>query len=346
MKAKSILAALLLMMAGLQTAAAQGFRVYKSDGTVAQFSFRTDSIVFYDGIGTDADFGPFTPVNQCIVGTWYKPGGETVTFLEDGTTDYLAGATYEFLPYQGTIIVNDASGMPMSILKVHKVTSEMLVVSTLGSETFGVWSKTQPGPTPDPGSHEWVDLGLPSGTKWATCNVGASSPEEYGDYFAWGETEPKSTYNWSTYKWCNGSYNTMTKYCTDSYYGYNGFTDGKTELDSEDDAAAVNWGGSWRMPTFTQIEELFNNCSRQWTTLNGVNGTLVTGPNGNTIFLPAAGRRWDGDLSDAGSYGTYWSSSLHPYYDDTACYLYFNSGNWYWYSGRRYYGRSVRPVCP
>ena len=144
MKAKSILAALLLMVAGLQTAWAQGFRVYKSDGTIMQFSLRTDSIVFYDGIGTDVDFGPFTPVNQCIVGTWYKSKSESVTFREDGTTDYMAGATYEFMPYQGTIVVNNASGVPMNILKVHKLTDEMLVLSTLGSSTFDVLTRTQP----------------------------------------------------------------------------------------------------------------------------------------------------------------------------------------------------------
>ena len=194
--------------------------------------------------------------------------------------------------------------------------------------------------------HEYVDLGLPSGTKWATCNVGASSPEDYGDYFAWGETEAKGTYNWSTYKFCKGSYNTITKYCTESSYGYNGFTDGKTELEAADDAATVNWGGSWRMPTFTQIEELFNNCTREWTTLNGVNGSLLTGPNGNTIFLPAAGYRWNDDLCDAGSLGNYWSSSLSPYDGDIAYYLYFNSGYWDWDINYRNYGFSVRPVCP
>ncbi len=144
MKAKTILSALLLLVAGIQTTAAQGFRIYKSDGSIMQFSLRTDSIVFYDGIGSDQDFGPFTPVNQCIVGTWYKSKTETVTFNEDGTTDYIDGTTYEFMPYQGTIIINNASGMPMNILKVHKATNEMLVVSTLGSETFSVWSATQP----------------------------------------------------------------------------------------------------------------------------------------------------------------------------------------------------------
>ena len=142
MKKLSVLAALLLMVVGLQTAWGQGFRVYKSDGTFAQYSLRTDSIVFYDNLGTDVDFGPFTPVNQCIAGTWYKSHSETVTFNEDGTTDYVDGATYEFMPYQGTIVINNASGMPVSILKVHKLTSEMLVMSTLGDNEFSVWYST------------------------------------------------------------------------------------------------------------------------------------------------------------------------------------------------------------
>ena len=144
MKAKKILSALLLVVAGIQTAAAQGFRVYKSDGTVAQFSFRTDSIVFYDGIGTDVDFGPFTPVNQCIAGTWYKSKSETITFSEDGTTDYIAGATYEFLPYQGTLIINNAEGKLTKLLRVPKVTKDYMVLSEWGGETFAVLTATQP----------------------------------------------------------------------------------------------------------------------------------------------------------------------------------------------------------
>jgi len=144
MKKSSIVAALLILVAGLQTAWGQGFRVYKSDGTIMQFSLRTDSIVFYDGIGSDVDFGPFTPVNQCIAGTWNKTKSESVTFCEDGTTDYMAGATYEFMPYQGTIVVNNASGVPTNILKVHKLTDEMLVLSTLGSSTFDVLTRTRP----------------------------------------------------------------------------------------------------------------------------------------------------------------------------------------------------------
>lgn len=139
-----MIAALLLMIAGLQRADAQGFRVYKSDGTVAQFSLRTDSIVFYDGIGDDVDFGPFTPVNQMIVGKWYKNHRESVTFREDGTTDYMPGSTYQFLPYQGEVLIYNSSKQLKRILHVHNVTEEELVVSTLGSTGFNVWSVTQP----------------------------------------------------------------------------------------------------------------------------------------------------------------------------------------------------------
>ena len=195
--------------------------------------------------------------------------------------------------------------------------------------------------------HEYVDLGLPSGTKWATCNVGANSPEEYGDYFAWGETKPKSTYDWSTYKWCNGSSKTMTKYCTRSDYGYNGFTDNLTELQPEDDAATANWGSGWQMPSLAQIQELKNSSytTSEWTQLNGVYGRKVTSKsNGNSIFLPAAGYRWYGELEFAGSRGEYWSSSLIPDEVSRACYLYFNSDGWDWNIYYRSHGQSVRAV--
>ena len=200
-------------------------------------------------------------------------------------------------------------------------------------------------PDPNTGNHEYVDLGL--SVKWATCNVGASKPEEYGDYFAWGETEPKSTYNWSTYKWCNGSETTLTKYCTDDSYGT---VDNKTQLELRDDAAHVNWGGSWRMPTRAEQDELHNNCTWTWTTQNGVYGYKVTskksGYTNKSIFLPAAGYRYDSSLYSAGSYGCYWSSSLYTDGPYRACDLSFYSSYMDWhYHDYRYYGFSVRPVC-
>ncbi|MBR4830072.1 MAG: hypothetical protein IKZ92_09785 [Muribaculaceae bacterium] len=199
---------------------------------------------------------------------------------------------------------------------------------------------------------DWVDLGLPSGTIWATRNVGASSPEEYGDYFAWGETAPKSYYDWNTYKWYHEYYDAnghlhdgYTKYCTDSSFGLDGFVDNKTELDPSDDAACAHYPGG-RMPSYDQIVELCNSCSWQWTQRNGVYGQLVTGPNGNTMFLPAAGGRWSDSLVDAGSYGYYWSRTLYSSSPYRAYYLYFTSGYWYDWSSRysRYFGYAVRAV--
>jgi len=191
--------------------------------------------------------------------------------------------------------------------------------------------------------HNWVDLGL--SVKWATCNVGATTPEGYGNYYAWGETKPKSTYGWSTYKYCNGDRYSMTKYCTNSEYG---IVDNKTVLELSDDAAHVNWGGSWRMPKKAEQEELMDtdNCTWEWTTQNEVNGYKVTSKkNGNSIFLPAAGYRFDSNLYYAGSNGYYWSRSLDASSSSDACYLDFGSSVVGWSNGSRCYGLSVRAVC-
>jgi len=197
----------------------------------------------------------------------------------------------------------------------------------------------------EPDEHEWVDLGLPSGTLWATCNLGANSPEEYGDYFAWGETSTKAMYNWSNYKYCNGSSNTMTKYCTISSYGS---VDNKTELEAEDDAATVNLGDGWQMPSNAQIIELYdsNNTTTSWTTQNGVNGRLITSlKNGKTLFLPAAGNWDDTGLVNVGSNGDYLSRSLSTRYSKSAYSLTFDSNGIEWnYRSDRYIGRVVRPV--
>ena len=421
---------LLLLFVGLQTTWAQAFRVYQSDGTLFQFSLKTDSIVFDNGLSGDEVFGPFTPVNFCIAKTWYKSKTETVTFNADGTTDYMEGATYEFMPYQGNIIIYNASNVPMSILKVYKLTSEAMIVGKPGSDDISVWSidkpvylvmyiqlsetsitlgsdKTHrlsatvlPADADNPAvvwessnadvvtvdetgkvvavaagtctitcsatdgsgvkakchvtvlndnsgtldGYEYVDLGLPSGTLWATCNVGANSPEEYGDYYAWGETKPKSDYSWSTYKYCKGTDDTMTKYCTNSSYGT---VDNKTELEPSDDAATVNWGSEWQMPSYKQCRELINSSytTTTWTTLNGKYGRKITSKsNGNSIFLPAAGYRNGTFLYDAGSHCYYWSRSLSTGYSDYAYELLFGSTFIDTDGNLRRYGQSVRPV--
>ena len=212
---------------------------------------------------------------------------------------------------------------------------------TVGKGAAYIWKSTNPLLNlPLDNAHKYVDLGL--SVKWATCNVGAESPEDYGDYFAWGETQPKSTYNWSTYKWCNGSSSTLTKYNTSSSYGT---VDNKTVLEAADDAATANWGGAWRMPTKAEQDELREQCTWTWTTQNDVKGYKVTSKsNGNSIFLPAAGYRDVGSRDYVGSFGYYWSSTLVTDNPNDAYYLYFNSGNVDWYINYRYFGLSVRPV--
>ena len=188
--------------------------------------------------------------------------------------------------------------------------------------------------------YEYVDLGL--SVKWATMNVGAEIPEDYGDYFAWGETAPKEVYDRSTYKWCNGSKNTLTKYNTISSYGT---VDNKTQLELSDDAASVNWGGSWRIPTNTEMTELREQCTWTWITQNGVNGYKVTSKsNGNSIFLPAAGYYYDNSSNRTRSYGYYWSSLLSMGNPDNAWFVYYDTDNKYGEDGNRYYGRSIRAV--
>lgn len=189
--------------------------------------------------------------------------------------------------------------------------------------------------------HEYVDLGLPSGTLWATCNVGASKPEDYGDYYAWGEVQTKSTYDWATYKYAKGSDSTITKYCFASYLGYNGYIDKLRILQDTDDAATVNWGSGWYTPTFQQWTELLENTTNQWVSQDGVTGMLFTARRGKTLFLPASGYYSD-DVYYMGGYGFYWSKSLSS--STGASGLYFISSDCHIGGGFRCGGHSVRPV--
>ena len=183
--------------------------------------------------------------------------------------------------------------------------------------------------------HEYVDLGLPSGLKWATCNVGADKPEDYGNYYAWGETRVKSTYTIS---------NILTHGLNISQLQSQGIIDGDYNLNPQHDIARVNWGSTWRMPTKDELEELKKKCTWKWIVQNGVSGYKVTGPNDNYIFLPTAGDRDGSWLYRARKDGGYWSSSPYGSNSNYAYYLYFNSGDQYVYWDYRYYGRSVRPV--
>ena len=190
--------------------------------------------------------------------------------------------------------------------------------------------------------HAYVDLGL--SVKWATMNVGASKAEDYGDYFAWGEIAPKEEYSWSTYTYCNGSSSSLTKYNNNSSFGV---VDNKTQLELSDDAARANWGGKWRMPTDAELTELREQCTWTWTTENGINGYEVTSRiNGKSIFLPAAGKLIGSSINNAGNIGSYFSSSFSTGRSGCAWGMSFDFSNVNKSSGYRYYGQSVRPVCP
>lgn len=239
--------------------------------------------------------------------TNHSAGSFTVTL-----TGLLASTTYYYQAYalsDGTVVKGD----------VKSFTTAESGTSGGGSGTGSgtVYNEVVSG---NEGGHNYVDLGLQSGLRWATCNLGAANPEDFGDYYAWGETSPY-----------NGS-------CI--------YNDNPTTLPSDRDAASVNWDGGWRMPTETEMNELINNCTWQWITHNGVNGYCVTGPNNNSIFLPAAGHRsgYDSYLN-VGSNGSYWSGSLYTSSSGYAYYLNFSSNSYRMNNYDRSYGRSVRPVC-
>ena len=183
--------------------------------------------------------------------------------------------------------------------------------------------------------YEYVDLGLPSGLKWATCNVGASSPEQAGRYFAWGETKGYTgeQVNYGRHYFDSESYKAASI---------------SADLILEQDAAHVNLGGNWRMPTKDECQELIDNCNTMWT--DDYNGTVVAGQvftskvNGNSVFFPAAGNCADSSVNDVGSCGHYWSASW--YNSSTGCHLYLDSDlPWLYERFERYYGQSIRAVC-
>lgn len=238
-------------------------------------------------------------------------------YMTNGDSSLQDGKTIEFdflvLPTTNTHVMrvelpNSSPVLSTSLPERRYVAGEQynitLTINHLGELTAGewtivpwqtstksglnVWKDDQTGeeevtPTPTPEEHEYVDLGLPSGTLWATCNVGASKPEEIGGRYAWGEIEEKSEYTWATYKWCEGTEYSQTKYCSDSRYG---IVDNLKQLELSDDVAHVKWGGNWRIPTDVEVKELISYCKFAVSTINESTGYMVSGPNGKTIFLP------------------------------------------------------------
>lgn len=222
---------------------------------------------------------------------------------------------------------------------MKKIIYSLVLLVTTGMECY---SQTVSG---NIHNHDYVDLGLPSGTKWATCNLGASKPIEYGDYFAWGETQPKDEYTWENYKWGKDEGQFMTKYCTKDSEGK---VDNKTVLENFDDAAVANWGNDWRMPTSKEQQELLDGCVWEWT--NNYDGTGVAGrvgyskTNSNIIFLPAAGSINHTENSSLGTEGFYWSSTLFKHTMNGSYFLCFANYFIDWRGNKRFNGRSVRAV--
>ncbi len=261
--------------------------------------------------------------------------------FDDGTNRFgcaLEMMDFDSMEYSVAAIAWLREGVDSLMAFVHSPVVTMTI-------SGGAIIEEEPSYSPPTGykdGYGYVDLGLPSGLLWAYSNVGANTPEGYGDYFAWGETEAKEIYELTTYRYFNES--GLTKYCNVESYGQDGYTDTLTTLESTDDAATVNWGSSWRMPIQDEMQELIDNCDTIWTEQNGVNGLLFIGPNGNSVFLPSASRRLDSGLA-GGAGGYYWSSSLDTFYPVYAWLLFFVSVNYYMYYCSRSYGLTVRPVC-
>lgn len=288
--------------------------------------------------------------------------GTAITGYEDGSMMSFSG-------------ILDASAVGNAVdyqFSIDDLTSSILYTRDAGTKTLSVSKYIGIGAINNTSvwqANEYVNLGLPSGVRWAKCNVGAPTESGYGDYFAWGDVEPyyetgyaqenpqthwkdgKEGYSASTYKWGDGTGNALTKYNTNSYFGN---IDDKTILDAEDDVAHCQFGGIWRMPTMEDMDELFNNSTLTWTSIDNINGCLVTsnieGYTERSIFLPAAGCRTNTNLYNVSEYCLYWSSSLREAYPEYACDI---SIRWHYgdkalykaqYQIYRHLGRSVRPV--
>lgn len=211
--------------------------------------------------------------------------------------------------------------------------------TTTTKQTKKQTQKTKPL-TGEINGHEWVDLGLPSGTKWATCNVGADAPEEWGDYFAWGETTTKRWYGTTTSLTYNKSSSTLKS---------EGIINDKGELEKSHDAASINWGNPWRMPSENEFREIYDNCEWEWTEINGHKGHLINGSNGNSIFLPIADIRYlEGSFDSKRELCLYWSVSFSDDESNDRYAIGFDTNKPYYDKGIHLMGRdlggTIRPV--
>ncbi len=327
---KHLVFSFVALCASMFAMAQSNFYVYKTDGSAVAYAV------------ADVDSISFTkPDTQYAVALGTFENGSVSADKETATEGEPVTLTIE--PKAGfeldklTVEYAEGQSITPTLVAENKYTFTMPASAVTVNATFKALPDTK----------EYVDLGLPSGLLWATCNVGAYAPQNNGNYYAWGETETKTNYSWDTYKYGSAD-NALTKYCSSSDYGEDGFTDDLTTLEASDDVAAKNWGDNWRMPTDAEWTELREKCTWTWT--SNYNGTGVAGyevkskTNDNSIFLPAAGYRCSDGLGGAGSYGCYWSSSLRTDGPGDAWYVGFDSGLVDRYYDYRCCGQSVRPV--
>lgn len=334
MKVKGIICALLLMAAGLQSASAQEAMKVYSGGIVTVYRIENvEQVAFVKLVGEIQLSQTSAEIEK----------GETLqltaTVLPEDADE--KEVTWESTNSMAAKV--DANGL---VTGTGRGNARIICRAADGSEVQAE-CQVKVNAVIVPGNHEYVDLGLPNGTLWATTNLGADNPEEYGFYYAWGETEPKDDYSWATYKWMTEGmteWDGINKYTFDDsqtnavwYDESETFIgDGLTELLPEDDAATVNWGSQWQMPSMAQFQELIDNTTQEYKEINGVWGYLHTGTNGNSIFLPNAGR-YDGTSISAGSY--YWTRETKDCSDYGGSYC--DSSVTY---NSRLYGYPIRPV--
>ena len=321
------LSALVLLLSCTAAFSQRIMKVEKTDGTIVDYPVKDVKRVFFEG----------EELANLVISTKtisLKVGETSTVVITEGSNNYAIVSNKTSVAtavLNGSTITINAIAAGTAIITVTDTQSEQtatIEVTVTTSDTPIAYTSC-----PDENHPHMIDLGI--GTLWSCCNVGASAPEQYGNYYAWGETQPKSVYNWDTYQYYNGSLS-----YPDCYVNIGSDISG-----TQYDAARANWGAPWRMPTLAEIQTLLNRCTSVWTIVNGVYGRKFTGPNGGTIFLPAAGYRWADELGRAGSYGNYWSSALLESYPFNAFGLYFDSGGAYWSSDYyRGYGLSVRPV--
>ena len=258
-------------------------------------------------------------------------GDETDFWIYSGSGSYSVTSSNTNV---ATATIND---IYLHVTAVGTGTSIITVTDNRSRQTFAITMRVA-SLCPDDHHPHLIDLGLPSGTKWACCNVDTDHPENqsptnYGGYYAWGETEPKDYYDWSTYTHCNGS----KESCHDL---------GSDIAGTDYDVAHVKWGGNWKMPSSAQIQELFANCTNDLINVNDVKGCLFTSSNGRSIFLPMAGYYWHDNIQNDYYEGFYWSSTLHPSYSYAAYFLLVSGfeesklGGYY-----RFEGLTVRPIA-